>query len=326
MRNTRFSNAMDLARATAVKLARLTERSDGSTRTSCAPDTTASPFFTEDAILPRMVYPGARVAERYWIEEEIGIGGLCFVHRVRDEQSGQAFALKTLQPGFSDMPFYFDLMRREAEIQSMVSHANILSCERLITAEDGRQALLLPYLSGGTLSQRIRENGPLPVDECCKLLGEMLDVLACLRHSGIAHLDIAPDNIMYADVGFTRIQLIDFGLSRNNGGATLPDEENLFLGKMSWASPEMVHGGTVTPDSDLYSLGLVLHFALTGEHFVRDESFLEMDPPVPAETTASERLRSSLTSLLDLAPPRRRRVYLEQDGGQHPGMAAAASF
>lgn len=328
MRSLRLSNiaALGIARTAATTLVRPADRRADPADTHGLEDFAASPFLPEEATLPRMIYPGARIESRYWIEEEIGIGGLCFVHRVRDAQSGQAFALKTLQPGFSAMPFYFEMMQREAAIQSMIRHPSILACERLIGADDGRRALLLPYLSGGTLAQRVDTNGPLSREECCNLLDTMLDVLACLRRSGITHLDIAPDNIMYPDAGSAEVRLIDFGLSRNDGGTMLPGEEDLFLGKMSWASPEMLCGRPITPDSDLYSLGLVLYFALTGERFVRDQSFLEKTPGLPPRMTACERLRSSLTFLLDVVPPTRRRVYLEKAGGQHAGRAAAASF
>lgn len=323
MRCLRLSDiaALGIARTAAATFVRRAERGGSPAEAHDPPDSAAGPFLPEETTLPRMIYPGARIENRYWIEEEIGIGGLCFVHRVRDAQSGQAFALKTLQPGFSAMPFYFEMMQREAAIQSTIRHPHILACERLICADDGRRALLLPYLSGGTLSQRVDSQGPLSPEQCSKLLDTMLDVLACLRRSGITHLDIAPDNIMYSDAGSAEVRLIDFGLSRNDGGAMLQGEEDLFLGKMSWASPEMLCGRPITPDSDLYSLGLVLHFALTGERFVRGESFLEKPPGLPPRTTACERLRSSLTSLLDVVPQRRRRVYLENTTGQHAGRA-----
>ena len=277
-------------------------------------------FFPQASILPSMIYPGARVDDRYWIEDEIGVGGLCFVHRVRDEQTGQAHALKTLQPSFSAMPFYFELMQREAEIQTTLQHPNILSVDRLISPGDGRHALLLPYLAGGTLSQRIRRDGPLSPADCETLLSKLLDVLACLRRSGITHLDIAPDNIMFAGDDMESVRLIDFGLSRQLGDQpqTCPAFDNdLFLGKTSWASPEMLFGGEVTPDSDLFSLGLVTLFAATGippssGDDIRLVGFHRDNIASPYK----ELLTPALSVLLDLSPLQRGRIF-EDDHARH---------
>ena len=229
------------------------------------PATQLPAFLDDDPVLPRLLYPGTEVKGRYVIEAEIGRGGIATIYRVQDNRNGKKHALKCLHPELTDQPLYDVMLRREAALQRRCLHPHILALEDVVATQDGRLALIFPLLQGGTLAERRARNNGLNARKAKlirALLSTALDVLAA---QNIAHLDISPENIMFADESYRSVTLIDFSLARDcSQPETSAFYKQMFAGKERWAAPEIIKGEEVTPACDRYSLDRVLRASVSG--------------------------------------------------------------
>src|SRR3712207_6181326 len=122
--------------------------------------------------------------------------------------------------------------------------------------------MAMEYVPGGTLKDRMTNEGPLAPTEAAGIASRMAEVLGVAHGRGIVHRDIKPQNILLSASGEAKVA--DFGIARAASSKTMT-ETNLVLGTAAYMSPEQVRGGPVGPASDLYSLGVVLYEMLTGE-------------------------------------------------------------
>lgn len=151
---------------------------------------------------------------------------------------------------------------RELEVLARLEHEAVVPMLDVVE-RDGELVLVMPYLAGGDLAERVRERGPLPADEVQAIARRLLPALSAAHRLGIVHRDIKPANVLFDDEG--RAHLADFGVARTRevtGGLTRP---GIVLGTPGFLSPEQARGEEVTPASDIASLGATLHFAATGD-------------------------------------------------------------
>ncbi len=213
----------------------------------------------ETTDLPRI----PELAAEYEFVQELGRGGTGVVYLARDRELGREVAIKLLRPSaFRDEDAMARLIR-EARTAARLQHPNIVMLLGARRLSRGELALLLQYVPGVTLKERIRSGGPLPVGEAQAVLMEMAAALGFAHRLRIVHRDVKPDNI-YLDraVGISR--LADFGIARvwdASSDLTLP---GMAIGTPTYMSPEQVEGAALDGRSDLYSLGLVGWEMLTG--------------------------------------------------------------
>jgi eukaryotic-like serine/threonine-protein kinase len=240
-------------------------RALGRVQQQSAATTQLPAFLADDPVLPRILYPGAEVKGRYVVEAEIGRGGVATIYRVHDSQNGEKRALKCLHAELAGQPLYDAMLRREAALQRRCIHPHILALEDVVEAPDGRLALVFPLLQGGTLAERMARNNGLNPRRGKLLRALLLSALEAMVAQNIAHLDISPENIMFADESYRSVKLIDFSLARD---CSQPDTNEfyrqMFAGKEKWAAPEIMQGGSVTPACDRYSLDLLLRISING--------------------------------------------------------------
>jgi serine/threonine protein kinase len=236
---------------------------------------------------------GDVVAGRYQIVRQIGRGGMCGgVYEGVDLAGETKLALKTTD----------DL--REFFIARAIKHPCV--CQMLDCGKDdakGISFLTMELLRGRTLEQRLASLGPLRGAEFKDFAAQFCAALAAAHHAGVLHLDLKPSNVFLTDSG--RVVLIDFGLARFMEQAGAPDRvPGQSVGTLLYMAPELFMWRPPTVQSDLFSLGVVLHEASTGEGPFEDiehsgggvlDECLKIDPdlrPRSAEAVGSAIARS----------------------------------
>ncbi|MCB1031748.1 MAG: serine/threonine protein kinase [Acidimicrobiales bacterium] len=153
-------------------------------------------------------------------------------------------------------------IRREAEVLQQLRHPNVVQLEEVI--DDGDDlVLVMSYLSGGNLSQRVATQGPLSDEEIEQLADALLDALATAHRQGIVHRDIKPANVLFAADGTPA--LADFGVASHRDVTAGLTAAQMVVGTPGFMSPEQARGDKVTAATDIFSLGATLLFAATGQ-------------------------------------------------------------
>jgi len=200
-----------------------------------------------------------KIVSHYKIIERIGQGGMGVVYKAEDIRLNRVVALKFLPEGTVTNDA-FKRFEVEARAISSLNHKNIATIYDLEVVE-GRQFIVLEYLPGGTLKEKIRRQGKLEIDEIILIAQQIADGLSYAHSKNLTHRDIKPENIMFAEDG--TVKITDFGLSKikSIGEQTT---SGLIVGTISYISPEQVQGASVDHRTDIWSLGIVLYEMLTG--------------------------------------------------------------
>src|SRR5437867_2136045 len=204
----------------------------------------------------------AALVGRYSLERELGRGGMGVVYLAREVRLDRPVAIKVLPPARSRDARLRDRFLREARTAAKLSHPNIIP---IFAVDDVEEFVFfaMALVEGETLTERVRQRGPLPPSEAARVVREVAWALAYAHSQGVVHRDVKPDNIMI-ESGSGRALVADFGIAGLVKGATGVDGGEV-IGTPDFMSPEQALGETVDARSDLYSLGLVGYFALTGK-------------------------------------------------------------
>lgn len=212
---------------------------------------------------------GRVLGGRYELEKLIGQGGMALVYRARDQVLGRPVAVKILRPEYSDNANFVTRFQREARAAANLVHPNIVAIHD-VGEDGGNYYIVMEYVDGPTLKDIIRERAPLGVEYALKVAEEVCSALEYAHRQGVIHRDIKPQNILLREDAEV-VKVADFGIAQTR----LDPEttaEHLALGTVKYISPEQAHGRDVVPQSDLYSLGVVLYEMLTGHQPFDGES------------------------------------------------------
>ena len=232
------------------------------------------------------------LADRYAIRREIGSGGTAHVYLADDLKHGRAVALKILRAELAPT-LVAERFLREIQLAAQLSHPHILPVYDSGEAA-GRLYYVMPYVAGESLRERLRRNGPLPIEEARQLAREVASALAFAHAAGVVHRDIKPENILLSG---GHAVVADFGIARalEAAGAESLTHGGIVVGTPAYMSPEQATGDyPVDGRSDVYSLGCVLYEMLAGV------------PPFEGRT-----VQAVLTAHLTDAPPRLRALRRE---------------
>jgi eukaryotic-like serine/threonine-protein kinase len=202
------------------------------------------------------------LAGQYSLEKELGRGGMGVVYLAREVQLERPVAIKVLPPSLGGRADLRERFLREARTAAKLSHPNIVPIFR-VDEIGGFVFFAMGYVEGETLTQRVRARGPLPPQAATRLLQEIAWALAYAHARGVVHRDIKPDNILIESEG-GRALVTDFGIARVEAASGLT-EVGQVMGTAHFMSPEQAAGESIDGRSDLYALGVVAHFALTGK-------------------------------------------------------------
>jgi len=211
---------------------------------------------------PESLLPSLRqaLAGRYVLERPLGRGGMGQVYLAHELRLDRHVAIKVLLPEKGVQPGARERFLREARTAGRLSHPNIVP---IFTAEEVGAFVFfaMAYVRGETLGQRVRDSGPLGWAEAGRVLQAVALALGHAHAEGVIHRDVKPDNILL-EAATDRALVSDFGIARvaSGGGSS----ERRLLGTAEFMSPEQARGGAIDPRSDIYSLGVVGFYALSG--------------------------------------------------------------
>jgi Tol biopolymer transport system component len=209
----------------------------------------------------------------YEILEPLGSGGMGEVYRARDTKLGRDVALKVLRDVFAHDELRVARFEREAQMLATLSHPHIAAIYGIVDT-DTAPVLVLEFVDGPTLADRITAGGPIPIDEALLLGRQIAEALEAAHEHDIVHRDLKPANIKLSADG--TIKVLDFGLAklieaeRAQASLTLSPsssaatQEGVILGTAAYMSPEQARGRPVDRRTDLWSFGCVLYEMIAG--------------------------------------------------------------
>lgn len=257
----------------------------------------------------------------YEVVREIGRGGMGVVYLARDARLDRQVAIKVLPEDVAADSFRLERFEREARVLAQLAHRNVAGIYG-VEELDGRRYLILEYVAGETLAERI-DQGPLGIDDALELAVQVAAGMEAAHDAGIIHRDLKPANIKIAPDG--TVKILDFGLARADESPTSPSlvekpdsptitspvrhsptMPGIILGTAPYMSPEQARGRRVDRRTDVWSFGVVFFETLTGKSPFQGESasdsigavlhkdvdFSELPPSTPA------RVRRVLTRCL----------------------------
>jgi beta-lactam-binding protein with PASTA domain len=223
---------------------------------------------------------------RYMIESRLGSGGMADVYLATDQSLGRKVAIKILSDRYARDADFVERFRREAAAAASLRHPNIVTVYDRGEAR-GTSYIAMEYLDGPTVKEEIGHRAPMPEPEVIGYATQALAALDAAHRQGVVHRDIKPHNMVLTDEG--RLKVTDFGIARAANTQQMTEVGSI-VGTAQYLSPEQARGLPVGPQSDIYSMGIVLYEMLTGDVPFNGDSAVEIamkqvsDPPPPLHT------------------------------------------
>jgi eukaryotic-like serine/threonine-protein kinase len=245
---------------------------------------------------------GTLLNDRFRLDEKIGSGGMSTVYRAFDPMLERWVAIKLMHRDISDDPDQLERFRREARAVARLSHPHVVTVIDF-GEDDGTPYIVLEYVEGETLKERIRRLGRLPVAEAVAYAIEVGRALTCAHSAHLVHRDVKPQNVLIDMEG--RAKVTDFGIARSLEVDGLTATGRV-LGTTDYVSPEQALGRDVGEQSDVYSLGIVLFEMLTGQVPFRADSQVavamkHVKDPLPDVQRIRPEVSAALASVVEHA-------------------------
>jgi serine/threonine-protein kinase len=273
------------------------------TRFSDGPDPRSEPVPADPLVPsgdPLTTLAGQTLDRRYRVGKRLGEGGMSYVYRAEEMETGRQVAVKILLPRLSRDPASVERLRREATIAMRLEHPNVCPILRLGETADRLIYLVMPFLEGEPLSEHETRRGPFSAAEGVPLLVQICRGLQHAHELQIIHRDLKPENVMLVpqaeDGQEYRAVVMDFGLAKERrAGAEVAKltATGIVLGTPEFMSPEQIRGKPLDGRSDVYALGVLAFELFTGQLPFPGKS---------AQETMIARLRGAPAKLRDVKP------------------------
>jgi serine/threonine protein kinase len=243
---------------------------------------------------------------RYQIQELLARGGFGFIYLALDHQQSQQVVLKELLPALATDTQVQRRFVREGRTMQRLHHPHIARVEATFD-EQGNDYMIVEYLSGGSLADRLERERRLPLGEAALITVSLCDALTYLHQRRIVHCDLNPSNVLFDAQGTPK--LIDLGI------AHVPDtfvhrswhtEHDFSLGTVSYMAPEQLAGKRDDPRLDLYALAAMCYDMVSGRHYLR----FDMAGTPLAQAENIQRVQSEMPESLARVPPEANEVLL----------------
>ncbi len=282
-----------------------------------------SAFTLAAAFVSRVIYGlqeqvrQARQLGQYVLEERLGEGGMGVVYRASHRLLRRPTAVKLMSPERTGQK---DSARFEQEVQqtARLSHPNTVTVYDYGRSAEGVFYYAMELLDGATLEAVVNASGALPPARVVRVLAAVAGALSEAHSNHLIHRDIKPANIMLCEQGgqVDVVKVLDFGLVKDISVNTELTQEGALTGTPAFMSPETIQNpAAIGPRSDLYALGGVGYFLLTGKHVFDGRTVVEVcshhliSPPIPPSQRAPggcpEGLERIILQCLEKAPERR---------------------
>jgi serine/threonine-protein kinase len=255
---------------------------------------------TDPALSPEFLALQSAVAGRYSLVRELGRGGMGVVFLAREVSLDRLVAIKLLPPRYSTDPEVCERFLREARTAARLAHPHIVPIHAVETTGNC-VFFVMEYVEGDSLGERLRSGGPLGHDEALRVARETVWALSHAHSRGVIHRDIKPDNILL-DAHSGRAVVTDFGIARQGDA----EDSAAGHGTMHYMSPEQALGDPVDARADIYSLGVTLYHAVSGQRPFegRDAGALlaaQAGPDLPSVRTVAPGGDAALAHVIDRA-------------------------
>ena len=247
-----------------------------------------------EALLREELAPDLEVVRR------LGRGSVGTVYLARERALKRLVAVKVLSPRLARDRRARLRFEREAQAVAALTHPNIVQLYRVGRLSNDLPYIVMQYVKGRTMADRLQAEGPLPMEEARSLIAEVASAVAAAHRKGIVHRDIRPANVLY-DEESRRSLLTDFGIaallaSGEAGQAARLTKTGELVGNPSYMSPEQLTGSGLSERSDVYAIGLLGYELLTGRGPYEADSRREM---ITAHIQQEPRKLSELRSDVD---------------------------
>lgn len=236
----------------------------------------------------------------YELLERIGTGGFGAVYRAYQSTMGREVAVKIILPGYANQPNFIRRFEAEAKLVARLEHLHIVPLYDYWRSPDGAY-LVMRWLRGGSVRDALEE-GPFSLEAVATLLDQVASALATAHANGIVHRDLKSSNILLDEEG--NAYLADFGIAKDLGqpiNTSSADEQ--LIGS---PSPEQARGEPITPQTDIYGLGITLYEILIGtQPFLGlsaiERLFKHINDPIPLIDTLDLRVRDEINNVIQRA-------------------------
>ncbi len=198
---------------------------------------------------------------RYQIEKTLGNGGMANVYRALDLTLERAVALKVLREDYSSDPAFRERFRQEATAAANLAHPNIVTVHDF-GIDQGHLFIVMEYVPGTDLNSILQKRGRFTVDEALPLIRQACAGIGYAHRAGLVHCDVKPHNFLITPDN--RLKVTDFGIARALASINPEEKMKIVWGSPQYFSPEQAAGNAPSPASDVYSLGVVMYYMLTG--------------------------------------------------------------
>jgi len=210
--------------------------------------------------------PGSQIGP-FRIERELGRGAVGVVYLAHDTKLDRQVAIKSIPPELADNPKARSRFSREARVLASLNHPNIATIHEVLEEAEGVGYLVLEYVPGQTLVERIAKS-QLKLEETLSIALQIAEAVAAAHEHGVIHRDLKPGNIKITPEG--KVKVLDFGLAKAVGGEDLDQHSTItepgrVIGTPAYMSPEQARGKPTDKRSDIWSFGCVLYEMLTGK-------------------------------------------------------------
>jgi serine/threonine-protein kinase len=208
---------------------------------------------------------------QYRLRKRLGAGGMGEVYLAEHHLLKRPCAVKRIHPKFLDNADQIRRFEREVQATAKLRHPNTVEIYDYGRADDGTFYYVMEYLPGASLEDMIGRHGPMPADRILHVLKQVCSALREAHRLHLIHRDIKPSNIILLHGGtpYDQVKLVDFGLVHSTYWAADPESkltrDGLIVGTPEYMSPEQAQGLALDPRSDLFSVGSVAYFLLTGK-------------------------------------------------------------
>jgi serine/threonine protein kinase len=253
----------------------------------------------------RVLGPGDVLGDRSRLEEFVASGGMGQVFRATDKTLGRTVAVKVLLPGHMSNAEFGSRFRSEARIMASLGHPGVVGVYDYGETPEGTLFLVMAFVNGRPLGERITNEGTLSVDETLGIVAQAADALHAAHEKGIIHRDVKPNNLLVGEHG--AVTLVDFGVARS-AQVTAVTKLNAVIGTALYMSPEQASGHPISPSADIYALGVVAYHCVTGAPPFNGNSPLEIaikhlqDEPAPLPETLPAATRALIERAMSKDP------------------------